>query len=74
MYQHEPWFEHEHYDPQKYTPDLTRAGVDLPETYPPSTPDTFNRTAGGMVVGSGNQPNAYNSSVEHPKVVQDLIL
>jgi len=60
--QHEPWFEHEHYDPQKYTPDLTRAGVDLPETYPPSTPDTFNRTAGGMVVGSGNQPNAYNSS------------
>jgi|TARA_B110000261_G_scaffold54640_1_gene64419 predicted chitinase/uncharacterized protein (DUF2345 family) len=60
--QHEPWFEHEHYDPLKYTPDLTRAGVDPPETYPPSTPDTFNRTPGGVVVGGGNQPNAYNSS------------
>ena len=60
--QHEPWFEHEHYDPLKYTPDLTRAGVDPPETYPPSTPDTFNRTPSGTVVGSGNQPNAYNSS------------
>ena len=60
--QHEPWFEHEHYDPLKYTPDLTRAGVDPPETYPPSTPDTFNRTPGGTVAGSGNQPNAYNNS------------
>ena len=60
--QHEPWFEHEHYDPLKYTPDLTRAGVDPPETYPPSTPDTFNRTPGGYVIGSGSQPNAYNTS------------
>ena len=60
--QHEPWFEHEHYDPKKYTPDLTRAGVDPPETYPPSTPDTFNRTPGGYVIESGNQPNAFNSS------------
>ena len=60
--QHEPWFEHEHYDPLKYTPDLTRAGVDPPETYPPSTPDTFNRTPGGYVVASGSQPNAFNSS------------
>ena len=60
--QHEPWFEHEHYDPLKYTPDQTRAGVDPPETYPPSTPDTFNRTPGGTVIGSGNQPNAFNTS------------
>ena len=60
--QHEPWFEHEHYDPLKYTPDLTRAGVDPPETYPPSTPDTFNRTPGGYVVASGSQPNAFNTS------------
>ena len=70
--QHEPWFEHEHYDPKKYTPDLTRAGVDLPETYPSVHLIHPNRTAGGMVVGSGNQPNAYNSSGA-PKVVQDLI-
>ena len=62
--QHEPWFEHEHYDPLKYTPDQTRAGVDPPETYPPTTPDTFNRTPGGYVIESGNQPNAFNTSGE----------
>lgn len=60
--QHEPWFEHENMDPQKYSPENTRAGNTQPETYPPSTPDTFERGPGGTVTGVGNQPNSYNSS------------
>ena len=60
--QHEPWFEHENMDPEKYSPENTRAGNQQGETYPPSTPDTFKRGPAGTVVESGSLPNSYNSS------------
>ena len=58
----EPWFEHENYDPVKYSSDNIRAGNTQPETYPPSTPDTFNRGPGGVVRTPGSQPNSYNNT------------
>tara|TARA_B100002019_G_scaffold225055_1_gene198044 strand:+ start:10289 stop:12877 length:2589 start_codon:yes stop_codon:yes gene_type:complete len=58
----EPWFEHENYDPVKYSSDNIRAGNTQPETYPPSTPDTFNRGPGGVVRTPGSQPNSYNDT------------
>ena len=58
----EPWFEHEHYDPIKYNSDNIRAGNSQPETYPPSTPDTFKRGPGGTVKFSGTQANSYNNT------------
>ena len=63
----EPWFEHEHLDPVKYSSDNIRAGNSQPETYPPSTPDTFARGPGGTVVLSGSQPNSYNTSGTAPE-------
>jgi len=60
--QHEPWFEHENFDPLKYAPENTRAGNTQPETYPPSTPDTFVRGPSGSVTAPGAQPNSYNTS------------
>lgn len=60
--QHEPWFEHENFDPIKYGPENTRAGNSQPETYPPSIPDTFVRGPAGTVTESGSQPTSYNSS------------
>ena len=58
----EPWFEHENLDPVKYSTDNIRAGNTQPETYPPSTPDTFNRGPGGAVTQPGSQPNSYNDT------------
>ena len=58
----EPWFEHENLDPEKYSTENIRAGNTQPETYPPSTPDTFNRGPGGMVTQPGSQPNSFNDS------------
>ena len=58
----EPWFEHEHYDPVKYSTENIRAGNQQPETYPPSVPDTFNRGPGGTVTQGGSQPNTYNNT------------
>jgi len=58
----EPWFEHENYDPVKYSTENIRAGNQQPETYPPSVPDTFGRGPGGVVATPGSQPNSYNDS------------
>lgn len=58
----EPWFEHEHINPAEYTPEKTRAGGQTGESYPPATPDTFNRGPGGTFAQSGSQPSFYNSS------------
>jgi len=57
----EPWFEHENYDPVKYSTENIRAGNQQPETYPPSTPDTFARGPGGSVTSPGSQPNSFNN-------------
>ena len=59
--EHEPWFQHEHINPEEFTPDKTRAGNQLGEQFPPSTPDTFQRGPGGTVSQPGAGANSYNT-------------
>jgi len=40
---HEPWYQHENYNPKAYTADKTEAGLEAVETFVPETPDTFKR-------------------------------
>ena len=54
--QHEPWYEHENLNPLEYSPDKTRANTSQTESYPPSLPDTFNKS--GMRTNTSGGRNA----------------
>jgi hypothetical protein len=43
--QHEPWLQHENLNPNSYTPENTRAGVQSADTFTQPIPDTYLRNA-----------------------------
>lgn len=70
--EHEPWFEHENYDPVAYNPEKTRAGSAQTQTYPGRVFDTFDtRTtpAAAAPVGTSSPPSEFDAT-QAPREVE----
>ncbi len=56
--QHEPWLQHENFNPNSYTPDYTRAGNQSVDTFVQPIPDTY-VAAAKSTVGTVNTASGY---------------
>jgi uncharacterized protein (DUF2345 family) len=65
--QHEPWLQHENLNPNVYTPEYTRAGMQsidsftqpLPDTFVPTSGSTIGTTVTGQSYPAGGVPSGY---------------
>ena len=65
--QHEPWLQHENLNPNVYTPEYTRAGMQsvdsfvqpLPDTFVPTSGSTVGTTVTGQSYPAGGVPSGY---------------
>ena len=60
---HEPWYEHENYNPTAYTPEKTEAGQASTDSYAPERPDTFLRNSNvtGTNAPTGTAANTFGT-------------
>jgi uncharacterized protein (DUF2345 family) len=61
--QHEPWLQHENFNPSAYTPDKTRAGTQALDSFVQPFPDTYLSRPGATTFGTTRTSTAYPTGI-----------